>query len=265
MRIDVVTLFPEALEGPLGHSILGRAVEKGLVDIRLWNLREFTDDLHRTADDAPYGGGAGMVLKPEPFFKAAETIFADWGTREASRVLLTTPQGRVFDQEFAEELGDSERFLILCGHYESVDERVREHLATDEVSIGDYVLTGGELAAAVIIDATVRLLPGVVGEGDSTVMESFSGFLLEHPHYTRPAEFRGWRVPDVLLSGHHEEVRRWRLKMALKRTLERRADLLEATELTDEEQALLEEIGQELAAQAEQPNGGPEDGRYQSD
>jgi len=248
MRVDVVTLFPEALEPMFQTSLLGRARAQGLVDLRTWNLRDFTRDLHRTVDDAPYGGGPGMVLKPEPLFEAVEYIERQVGEVSERRVVLTTPQGRIFDQACAEELSETAHLVIICGHYEGVDERVREHLVSDELSIGDYVLTGGEPAAAVIVDAVVRLLPGVVGAADSTLLESFSGYLLEHPHYTRPAEYRGWRVPELLLSGDHEAVRRWRLKEAIRRTLQRRPDLLEKYELTPEERELVIEVQSELEA-----------------
>ncbi len=248
MRVDVVTLFPEALEPMFQTSLLGRARAQGLVDLRTWNLRDFTRDLHRTVDDAPYGGGPGMVLKPEPLFEAVEYIERQVGEVSERRVVLTTPQGRIFDQACAEELSETAHLVIICGHYEGVDERVREHLVSDELSIGDYVLTGGEPAAAVIVDAVVRLLPGVVGAADSTLLESFSGYLLEHPHYTRPAEYRGWRVPELLLSGNHEAVRRWRLKEAIRRTLQRRPDLLEKYELTPEERELVIEVQSELEA-----------------
>ncbi|MDR7483848.1 MAG: tRNA (guanosine(37)-N1)-methyltransferase TrmD [Armatimonadota bacterium] len=236
MRIDIVSIFPEALTA-LDVSILGRARERGLVEIVVWNLRDFAPDRHRQVDDVPYGGGPGMVMKPEPFFAAVDAIAPPGGDRP--RILLTSPQGRRFDQRMAEELARERRLLILCGRYEGVDERVVIGLGAEEVSIGDYILTGGELAAMVIVDATVRLLPGVVGEARSVQEESFAAGLLDYPHYTRPAEFRGMRVPEVLLSGHHEQVRRWRRREQLRRTLARRPDLIAWDRLTDEDRALL--------------------------
>jgi tRNA (guanine37-N1)-methyltransferase len=221
LSIDVVTIFPGMLRGFAGESMLKRAVDKGLVDIRAVDLRDFTDDVHRTTDDRPYGGGPGMVMICEPLFRAVEQV-----RRPASRVVLMSPQGRPFDQGMARELSREEHLVFVCGHYEGVDERVREHLVTDEISIGDYVLTNGALAAAVVVDAVVRLVPGVLGGKGATEEESFSAGYLEYPHYTRPAEYRGWRVPDVLLSGNHGEVARWRQEQALQRTRRRRPDLV---------------------------------------
>jgi len=244
MRVDVVTIFPEVVECGIGYSIVKRAREKGILDARVHNLRDYTHDRHRKTDDEPFGHGAGMVMKPEPIFEAVEAIEA-----EAERkpwVVLLTPQGRLFSQRVAKELAAREHLVFICGHYEGVDERVREHLVDDEISIGDYVLTGGELPALVIIDAVTRLLPGVLGKEESAEQESFAGGLLEYPHYTRPAEFRGWRVPEVLLSGHHAEIDKWRRRESLKRTLLRRPDLLERAELTDEDRRMLEEIKAEL-------------------
>jgi tRNA (guanine37-N1)-methyltransferase len=238
VRIDVVTIFPEAFAA-LDVSIIGRARERGLVAIHVWDLRDYTTDRHRQVDDVPYGGGPGMVMKPEPFFAAVEALAPPAGPRP--RVLLTSPQGRRFDQASAEALAREPHLIILCGRYEGVDDRVVDGLGAEEVSIGDYVLTGGELAAMVVIDATVRLLPGVVGDAESVAAESFASGLLDCPHYTRPAEFRGLRVPEVLLSGHHEQIRRWRRRQQLRRTLARRPDLLAADALTDEDRALLEE------------------------
>ncbi|MCS7049249.1 MAG: tRNA (guanosine(37)-N1)-methyltransferase TrmD [Verrucomicrobiae bacterium] len=222
MEIDVVTLFPRIVEGPLEESILKRARERGLVAIRVHNLRDFAHDKHRVVDDKPFGGGPGMVLKPEPIFEAVETL-----RRPESRVVLMCPQGRRLTQAVARELAQLPHLLILCGHYEGVDERVREALVQDEISIGDYVLTNGALAAAVLIDAVVRLLPGALGDETSATSDSFTNGLLEGPQYTRPAEFRGMRVPEVLLSGNHEEIARWRREQALRRTAQRRPDLLE--------------------------------------
>lgn len=217
-----MTLFPRIVEGPLEESILKRARERGLVAIRVHNLRDFAHDKHRVVDDKPFGGGPGMVLKPEPIFEAVETL-----RRPESRVVLMCPQGRRLTQAVARELAQLPHLLILCGHYEGVDERVREALVQDEISIGDYVLTNGALAAAVLIDAVVRLLPGALGDETSATSDSFTNGLLEGPQYTRPAEFRGMRVPEVLLSGNHEEIARWRREQALRRTAQRRPDLLE--------------------------------------
>ncbi len=243
MRIDIVTIFPEIF-APLRVGVLGRAQERGLVHIKIWNLRDFTTDRHRTVDDYPYGGGPGMVMKPEPFFAAVEAIEQE--AKDRGHILLTSPQGRRFDQRMAQELSRKPHLVILCGRYEGVDERVVEGLGAEEVSIGDYVLTGGELAAMVIVDATARLVPGVVGDEGSVRQESFTTGLLDHPHYTRPAEFRGMRVPEVLLSGNHAAIARWRRKEALRRTLLRRPDLLQTAELTPEDRALLREIEEEL-------------------
>ncbi len=221
MDIDIITLFPGMFRGPLEESILARAVEKGLLQIRVHNLREFASGRHQVVDDYPFGGGPGMVMKPEPIFAAVESI-----RREGGRVVLMTPQGRPFRQAIAREFAQEQQLVLLAGHYEGVDERVRQHLVDDELSIGDYVLTGGELAAMVVCDAVARLIPGVLGAGESTVEESFAAGVLEYPQYTRPAEFRGWRVPEVLLSGDHARVARWRREQSLLRTLHRRPELL---------------------------------------
>ncbi len=236
MRIDIVTIFPEALAA-LDVSIIGRARERGVIHVMVHDLRDYTTDRHRQVDDVPYGGGPGMVMKPEPFFAAAEALAPPQGSRR--RVLLTSPQGRRFDQREAEALAREPHLIIFCGRYEGVDDRVVTGLAAEEISIGDYVLTGGELAAMVIVDATVRLVPGVVGDQASVAAESFTSGLLDYPHYTRPAEFRGLRVPDVLLTGHHEQIRRWRRREQLRRTLARRPDLMSWDALTDEDRALL--------------------------
>jgi tRNA (guanine37-N1)-methyltransferase len=220
LRIDVVTLFPEMF-APLSHSILGRAIEQGLVTVNYVNPRDFTSDRHRTVDDYPYGGGPGMVMKAEPIFLAVESV-----AQPKSTVILLSPVGRVFKQSIAAELAARDHLVLICGHYEGVDERVREHLATDEISIGDYVLTGGEPAAMVIVDAVARLLPGVLGHAESAGDESHSHGLLEYPQYTRPPEFRGWPVPDRLLSGHHAEIATWRRRRALERTAALRPDLM---------------------------------------
>ena len=223
MRIDVVTIFPPLLAGAFEHSIIKRARDRAIVDIQVHDLRDYTDDRHRTVDDYPYGGGAGMVMKPEPWFRAVESL------REHSnpgRAILLTPQGKRLDQPLVQRLASEDRLIILCGRYEGVDERVREHLADEEVSIGDYVLSGGEPAAAVLVDAVVRLQPGALGSAESTVEESFAEGLLEYPQYTRPSEFRGWRVPDILLSGDHAAIAQWRRERQIERTHQRRPDLL---------------------------------------
>lgn len=236
MRVDVVSIFPEALSA-LDVSLLSRAREKGLIEIRVWNLRDFTDDRHHQVDDVPYGGGPGMVMKPEPFFAAVEAIAGQVPRRP--RVLLPSPQGVRFDQRMAEALAREPHLVILCGRYEGVDERVLEGLGAEEVSIGDYVLNGGELAAMVIVEATARLVPGVVGDEGSVAADSFTSGLLDYPHYTRPAEFRGMRVPDVLLSGHHEQIRQWRRREQLRRTLARRPEMIAWGRLSAQERAWL--------------------------
>lgn len=239
MRIDIVTIFPEAFT-PLGLSIIGRARERGLLDVHVHDLRDFTSDRHRQVDDAPYGGGPGMVMQPEPFFAAVEAIRR--AATSDPRILLPSPQGRTLTQALVRELSRGSHLAILCGHYEGIDERVREGLAAEEISVGDYVLSGGELPAMVIVDALARLLPGVVGDEQSVEAESFSESLLDYPHYTRPPEVRGLRVPEVLLSGHHEAIRRWRRKEQLRRTRERRPDLLPQAALSEEDRRLLEDI-----------------------
>jgi tRNA (guanine37-N1)-methyltransferase len=221
MKIDVLTLFPEMFAGPLDASIVQRARESGLLDLRIHNLRDYTHDRHRTVDDKPFGGGPGMLLKPEPLFEAVENL----GGPE-TKVVLLTPAGRTFNQAIARDLAREKHLLLVSGSYEGIDERVREHLADDELSIGDYVLTNGALPAMVIIDAVTRLLPGVLGDDESARDESFSHGLIEYPHYTRPADFRGMKVPDVLLSGNHAEIAKWRMEQSKRRTAERRPDLL---------------------------------------
>lgn len=220
MRIDVITLFPEMFTGPMDESIIRRARETGLLDLRITNLRDFTYDRHKTVDDRPFGGGPGMVLKPEPIFESVESIEGD-----DKYLILLSASGRLFNQSVAEELAKKDHIVFICGGYEGVDERVAEHLADDEISIGDFVLTNGALPAMVIIDAVTRLLPGALGDSESSKEESFSYGLLEYPHYTRPADFRGWKAPEVLLSGNHAEIARWRQQQALERTRERRVDL----------------------------------------
>ena len=245
MRCDILTLFPDMVLPVLGQSILKRAREKGLLDVTVRNLREFTTDRHQVADDTPYGGGAGMVMKAEPVFRAMDALRREYGDGEGSslRVLLPSPQGRPLTHRFAEELRDEARRLVfVCGHYEGLDERIRAGLRTEEVSIGDYVLTGGELPALVIIDAVVRLIPGVLGHPESAQHESFSESILDFPQYTRPPEVRGLGVPDVLLSGNHEAIRRWRRKEALRNTYLKRPDLLRDRDLNEEDRRLLDEI-----------------------
>jgi len=237
MRIDVLTLFPEMFASPLEHSILKRAREAGLLDVQTTDIREFTFDRYRQVDDSPYGGGPGMVMKPEPIFRAVEALASE--PPPPDRVILFTPLGRRFKQEVAGELASCERLVLLCGRYEGIDERVHRHLVTDELSIGDYVLTGGELPALVVIDAVARLLPGVLGKDESAASETFAEHLLEYPHYTRPPDFRGWTVPEVLLSGDHGAIARWRREESLRRTLRHRPDLFLQHELTDEDRKLL--------------------------
>jgi tRNA (guanine37-N1)-methyltransferase len=243
MKFDIVTIFPSMIEAGLGEGVVSRGVARGLIDVRIHDLREWTVDRHRSVDDQPYGGGPGMVMKVEPLQRAVAEITAVHGRPDA--VVLLSPQGRTFTQAEARRLSGLGHVALLCGRYEGVDERVRTLVATEELSIGDYVLSGGELAALVVVDAVSRLVPGVVGDAESVVEESFSRGLLDYPHYTRPVEIDGCRVPEVLLSGHHAEVRRWRRKAALARTLERRPDLIETAALDEEEQALLEEARRE--------------------
>jgi tRNA (guanine37-N1)-methyltransferase len=228
LRIDLLTLFPEMFTGPVDVSIIQRARKSGLLDLRVHNLRDYTHDNYKTVDDRPFGGGPGMVLKPEPIFEAVEAV-AD----EATRVILMSPAGRPFDQGAARELAREERLLFICAAYEGVDERVRQELADDELSIGDYILTNGSLAAMVVIDAVTRLLPGALGDEQSALDESFSQGLLEYPHYTRPADYRGWKVPPVLLSGNHAEIEKWRREQAALRTQTRRPDLWKKKEKAD--------------------------------
>ncbi|WP_026692516.1 tRNA (guanosine(37)-N1)-methyltransferase TrmD [Peribacillus kribbensis] len=241
MKIDVLTLFPEMFAGVLGSSILKKAQEKEAVSYNVTNFREFADNKHNTVDDYPYGGGAGMVLKPQPIFDAVDALKKEAGSKEP-RVVLLCPQGERFSQKKAEELSQEEHLIFICGHYEGYDERIRTHVVTDEISIGDYVLTGGELGAMVVIDSVVRLLPGVLGNEESPIKDSFSTGLLEHPHYTRPADFRGIKVPDILLSGNHARIEEWRTKESLRRTLTRRPDLLENYPLSEKEKIWLEEV-----------------------
>ena len=244
MKIDVVTIFPEMVEAGLASGIVARAIARGVLDVAVINLRDYTDDRHRVVDDIAYGGGPGMVLKPEPFFRAVEGIGKTRG--RPSAIVLMSPQGRRFDQAEAERLGvKGDHLTILCGRYEGVDERVRDGLVTDELSIGDYVLSGGELPALVVLDAVARFVPGVVGDPDSIEHDSFARGLLDYPHYTRPAGFRDLQVPAVLLSGHHGDIERWRKREAVRRTLERRPDLLGMAALDDEERQILHELIEE--------------------
>jgi tRNA (guanine37-N1)-methyltransferase len=262
MRVDIVTIFPDFFRGPLDYGILRRARETGLVEVHIQDLRQFAHDRHRTVDDRPFGGGEGMVLKPEPIFECTERLgVTPRPARSAAgeSIILLSAQGRKLDQRLAQELAGLHRMVLICGRYEGVDERVSEFLADREVSVGDYVLSGGELAAAVIVDVVMRLIPGAVGNEASTMQESFtaraavekdgptstctSGGLLDYPHYTRPAEFRGMAVPEVLVNGNHEEIRRWRRRTALEKTRRNRPDLLNTVKLSEEDQALLEEVG----------------------
>jgi len=238
VQIDILTLFPEMFQGVFGSGVIGRAMEQGLVGIGLHNFRDQAHDKHHTVDDYPYGGGAGMVLKPEPIFEAVESIKGEADIP----VILLNPQGRLFSQKVAEEFSGYGRMIIICGRYEGVDERVSEHLATDEISIGDYVLTGGEIAAMVVIDAVVRLLPGVLGSELSPLEDSHVAGLLEYPQYTRPPDYRGWPVPEILLSGNHAHIAAWRREQSVRRTYERRPELLDKVELSPEEKRLVEKL-----------------------
>jgi tRNA (guanine37-N1)-methyltransferase len=239
VTVDIVTIFPAMVEAALAEGVVGRAIERQLIDVAIHDLRNFTTDRHRSVDDVPYGGGPGMVMKPEPIFKALDAIEARRGL--PLRVLLTSPQGTRLTQAEAERLSRQEHLVLLCGRYEGVDERVRSRVH-EEVSIGDYVLSGGELPALVVIDAVARFVPGVVGDDQSVAEDSFSRGLLDFPHYTRPAAVGAERVPDVLLSGNHAEIRRWRKRESVARTLARRPDLLDTATLDDEERAILEEL-----------------------
>lgn len=245
MHFDILTLFPEMFAGPLTASILGKARENGLLSVDVWNIRDWALDKHKIVDDTPYGGGAGMVLKADVLVRAIEVLRGD----DDAPVVYLTPQGRVFNQQMAAELANLPRVILLSGHYEEIDERVRQKWIDWELSIGDYVLTGGELPAMVVVDAVTRLLPGVLGDEMSFKEDSFQDGLLDYPHYTRPASFRGMDVPEVLLSGHHELIRRFRLKEALRRTLRRRPDLLTQKELSTEERQILEELAKEYSGE----------------
>ena len=248
MEIHVLTLFPRMFEGPFDESIIHRARERGLIGIRIHNIRDYARDKHRMADDYPYGGGSGMVMKPEPIFESVEAIKAEIRAErggpdslDATPVVLMSPRGRIFNHQVAQELSLHPRLILICGHYEGVDERIREHLATDEISLGDYIVTGGELPAIVVVDAVARLLPGVLGSQESLEEESHTTGLLQYPQYTRPPDYRGWKVPDILLSGHHQEIARWRRRQSLLHTHRQRPDLLERASLTDEERRVIEQ------------------------
>jgi tRNA (guanine37-N1)-methyltransferase len=243
MRFDIITIFPEIFSKVFDFGIIRRAVEANLIEIHIHDLRDYTHDRHRQVDDRPFGGGAGMVMKPEPLFRAVETIAN--GETDVS-VILLSPQGRLFSQPLAEEYSRKPRMVLICGRYEGVDERVVESLITDEVSIGDYVLSGGEIPSMVIVDAVTRLIPGALGCEQSAERESFAGGLLDYPHYTRPAEYRGLKAPEVLLSGNHAEVERWRRRKAVEKTLRRRPDLIQKRELSDGERKEIEEISKAI-------------------
>ncbi|MEK3722140.1 tRNA (guanosine(37)-N1)-methyltransferase TrmD [Paenibacillus sp. FSL H8-0034] len=246
MKIDVLTLFPPMFEGVFSASILGKARDKGIVELNTVNFRDFANNKHNTVDDYPYGGGGGMVLKAEPIFSAVESL---WDPAQNAapkpRIILMCPQGEPFSQRKAEELAQEQHLIFICGHYEGYDERIREHLVTDELSIGDYVLTGGELPAMAVIDSVVRLLPGVLGNETSAVTDSFSTGLLEYPHYTRPVQFRDWLVPDILISGHHANIEQWRREQAILRTWTKRPELLASFPLTPKEKRWLAELERE--------------------
>ena len=249
MKVDIITIFPRMVEAGLAEGVVGRARTSGLIDIEVHNLRDYTTDKHHVVDDVPFGGGPGMVMKPEPFFAALAAIRVQRGMPDA--VVLLTPAGERFTQDGARRLAAIDHVVLLCGRYEGIDERVREALATEEISFGDYVLSGGEVPALAVIDAVARLVPGVVGDDQSVEADSFTRGLLDYPHYTRPAEFEGRKVPDVLLSGHHADVRRWRRKAALVRTLDRRPELIATAMLDEEERALLDEIRRERSEREE--------------
>ncbi len=248
MIFEILTLFPEMFDSYLDTSILGRAITAGRIQVRRHNIRDYAADKHRTTDDTPYGGGSGMVMKPEPLVRCVEAVQRKEASR--ARVVLLSPQGRLFDQRTAGEFSRLPRLILVCGKYEGVDDRVRSLGVDEELSIGDYILTGGELAAMVVLEATARLLPGVLGSEESTREESFSRGLLEYPHYTRPREFMGYEVPEVLLSGNHSEIAAWRRKQAIERTLARRPDLLRSANLTEEDRKCLEELERETGRRA---------------
>jgi tRNA (guanine37-N1)-methyltransferase len=248
MHIDIFTLFPAMFVGPFEESIIKRALETDLVSIAIHNIRDWAPGKHHQCDDTPYGGGGGMIMKPEPIFYSVETVLEIRpGDTPPSPVILLTPQGRPLTQKVAHELAQRTRLALICGRYEGVDERVREHLATDEISIGDYVLSGGELAAMVLVDAVVRLLPNALGDPGAPLNDSHASGLLEYPHYTRPAVFRGWSVPEILLSGHHANLTRWRRESSLYRTWRRRPDLLQNAQLSETDRAFLSQLDAETS------------------
>jgi tRNA (guanine37-N1)-methyltransferase len=248
MQFDIFTILPEVFPTYLDTSILKKARERGLIDIRIHNIRDYTRDKHHTTDDTPYGGGGGMVMKAEPIFEAVESILGQKTDQTPPAldpnipIILLTPQGRVFNQTIAEELSQHKHIALLCGRYEGIDERIREHLITDQISIGDYVLTGGELPAMILIDAVSRLLPGVLGDPTGAADDSHSMGLLEYPHYTKPSDYRGWKVPDVLLSGDHAKIEKWRREQALLRTLNKRPDMLEKAELSEKDKKFIAQL-----------------------
>ena len=244
MYFDILTLFPEIFPGPLGHSITGRAIENGLLEINPVDIRDFSQDKHNRVDDTPYGGGAGMVMQPGPIERAHSSVIES--RQQESKTIFFSPQGQKLDQPKVKELAEEPGLILLCGHYEGIDERIRQEIIDEEISIGDYVLTGGELPAMVLIDAVSRMLPGVVGTRESAEEDSFYHGLLDYPHYTRPREYKGQEVPEILLSGHHARIDRWRRKQSIKRTLLRRPDLLAEKDLTEEEKELLREVKAEI-------------------
>ena len=255
MHFEVFTLLPEVFPPYLESSILKRAIQRGLVKVNIYNIRDYTHDKHHVTDDTPYGGGGGMVMKPEPIFEAVETVLGSAPPASPPEldpgipIILLSPQGRVLSQRIAEDLSARERIALLCGRYEGVDERVREHLVTDEISIGDYVLTGGELPALILIDAVARLLPGALGDPTGAEDDSHSMGLLEYPHYTKPAEFRGWKVPEILLSGDHAKIEKWRREQALVRTFNKRPDMLEKAELNEAEKKFVDNLNEQKKQQ----------------
>lgn len=250
MRIDILSLFPDMFKATMGESMIGHAQENGFIDIHVTDFRQYTTDKHNHVDDAPFGGGAGMLLQAQPIFDAMDAVQkeAKEDHHQPGRVILMDPAGRRFDQSYAKELSQEDHLTFICGHYEGYDERIR-HLVTDEASLGDYVLTGGELAAMVMIDATVRFVPGVLGNQASPMGDSFSNGLLEYPQYTRPADFRGMKVPEVLTSGNHQKIKEWRMRESLKRTLERRPDLLKTAPLSREQQIMLQDLKLDMEEQ----------------
>jgi len=239
ITFDILSVFPEMFQSTLGCSLIKKSIENGLIEVNLHNIRDYTRDRHKTTDDAPYGGGGGMVMKAEPVASALKAIVP---TGDETLVILLSPQGETFKQKIAEELSQYSRIVLICGHYEGIDERIREHFTDREISIGDYVLSGGELPAMIIVDAVSRLVPGFVGNSESVLYDSFSTGLLEGPHYTRPREYEGWKVPEVLLSGHQKKIDEWRHRESLKRTLQRRPDMLKQSDLTEEDRRMLKEL-----------------------